>query len=183
MFLADRFPVVPPVGPHRLADCRFHVAPHPLTQLGTGDAKLARCHGESADAGRLFGHSLPPDNFSLARFTGGKVQFWSMVRETVSVQDELRKWLPMLRATCGISQNGFAVRAGIDPSILSRWLNGKITSSVAERKTRETLGRMLAASIVEGLLVDRTAQDARHALGRLRQHREQQHMRNRIRAS
>lgn len=45
------------------------------------------------------------------------------------------------RAFLSLSQNGFARRAGIDPSILSRLLGGKATAGPSERKLRTFLRR------------------------------------------
>lgn len=45
------------------------------------------------------------------------------------------------RAFLGLSQNGLARRAGIDPSILSRVLAGKATAGPSERKLRSFLRR------------------------------------------
>lgn len=53
---------------------------------------------------------------------------------TVDARREVRKWLPVLRVAFRISQNGFAHDADIDPSILSRWLNGHIRDSAASAK-------------------------------------------------
>ena len=55
---------------------------------------------------------------------------------------EVRKWLPVLKATLGLSQNGFAREAKIDQSILSRWLNGHVHESAAENKALATLRRL-----------------------------------------
>ena len=64
-----------------------------------------------------------------------------MIRDTVAparnnvhlLREDVTRWRRML----GISQNEYARRCGVDPSILSRFLNGKLTSSIAERSIRQ----------------------------------------------
>jgi len=69
--------------------------------------------------------------------------------ETLAIRDDLRKWLPVLRATLRISQNEFARRAKIDESVFSRWLRGVITSEPCERKARRALTRLKRRVLVD----------------------------------
>lgn len=61
-----------------------------------------------------------------------------MIRETVSLRDELHKWLPV----AGVSQNDFAKSCGVHPSIASRLLAEKLVSAPAEKKLRRGLERL-----------------------------------------
>lgn len=62
-----------------------------------------------------------------------------MSHDTLTLRDDLRKWLPVFRAQLGMSQNAFARAAEVDQSIFSRWLRGVITSAPTERKARRAL--------------------------------------------
>lgn len=62
---------------------------------------------------------------------------------------DVRKWLPVLKATLRLSQNGFAREARLDPSILSRWLNEEIESPRAEKKARRALARLKRRVVVD----------------------------------
>ena len=56
-----------------------------------------------------------------------------MLRETVSgLRREVQRWCRAL----DISQNEYARRCGVHPSILSRVLRGTVTSDPAEQKMR-----------------------------------------------
>lgn len=65
-----------------------------------------------------------------------------MVHDTLALRTEIDKWLPIFRASLGLSQNDFARGAGIDPSIFSRWKRGVITSEPSERKASRYLARL-----------------------------------------
>jgi transcriptional regulator with XRE-family HTH domain len=65
-----------------------------------------------------------------------------MIHDTVSLRGDLNKWLPVFKASLGLSQNQFARGAGIDPSIFSRWYRGYITSSIAADRSAKHLARM-----------------------------------------
>jgi hypothetical protein len=49
-----------------------------------------------------------------------------------------------------ISQNKFARKAGIDPPVFSRVLNGKMTSAPCEQKARRLLERLRKAGKLDG---------------------------------
>jgi transcriptional regulator with XRE-family HTH domain len=62
-----------------------------------------------------------------------------MLRETViGLRGEVQRWCVAL----GISQNEYARRCGIHPSILSRVLRGTVTSEPAEKKIRAFNARL-----------------------------------------
>lgn len=62
-----------------------------------------------------------------------------MIRETVTpLKSEVQRWCRAL----AISQNEYARRCGVHSSILSRVLNGTVTSEPAEKKMREYNARL-----------------------------------------
>jgi hypothetical protein len=69
-----------------------------------------------------------------------------MIHDTVADQPSefhpLKAEVDKACAAAGISQNEFARKAQIDPSIMSRVLRKKITSEPAEKAIRVQLGRM-----------------------------------------
>lgn len=54
------------------------------------------------------------------------------------LHERIRKW----RGALGISQNEFARRAGVYPSILSRVLADKVTSGPCETKVRRYIAKL-----------------------------------------
>jgi hypothetical protein len=58
---------------------------------------------------------------------------------TLDARSEIRKWLPVLKASFRLSQNAFAREADIDPTIFSRWLNSRVHESAAEKKALKLL--------------------------------------------
>lgn len=63
----------------------------------------------------------------------------AMIRETVSpLGPQVQRW----REVFGCSQNAFARRAGVHPSILSRLLTGEVVAGPSERKLRGYLARL-----------------------------------------
>lgn len=66
-----------------------------------------------------------------------------MIHDTVALlRVDLQKWLPVFKASLGLSQNAFARGAGVDQSIFSRWLRGEITSKPTADKVRPYLAKL-----------------------------------------
>jgi len=72
-----------------------------------------------------------------------------MIRETVDAQRaEVQKWLPILKATLGLSQNDVARYCGVHPSVFSRWLRGVLTSEPCAKAVARALPRLKRRVVV-----------------------------------